>query len=110
MDNCQDVSVSYSESRSDGDCPSNYTLTRVWSVSDDCNNATDHTQVVTIQDTTAPVLSIPADYTAECSDIHPLEDASATDNCGLVSIVMDADTAAGACDQAYVGDTNVHCL
>ena len=74
----------------------------MWSVSDDCDNATDHTQVLTIQDTTGPELSIPADYTAECSAAHPLEDASATDNCGLVSIVMDADTAAGACDQAYV--------
>ena len=55
-----------------------------FTATDDCGNATSATQTITIVDTTAPVLSIPADYTAECSDAHPMDDASATDNCGEV--------------------------
>ena len=44
------------------------------------------TQTITVQDTTAPELSVPADYTAECSDGLVMDDATATDNCGEVSI------------------------
>ena len=36
---------------------------------DDCGNSTSATQTITVQDTTAPEFtSVPADYTAECSD------------------------------------------
>jgi len=100
-DNCQDVSVSFSESREDGDCDANYTLTRTWSVADDCGNASSHTQTVTIQDTTAPELTIAADYTAECDEEHPMDSASATDNCGDVMIEEDM-SVAYSCPHSYV--------
>ena len=45
------------------------------------------TQTITVQDTTAPEFtSVPADYTAECSDELVMDDATASDNCGEVSI------------------------
>ena len=91
-DNCQDVNVIFTESTEEGECANAYTITRLWTVSDDCGNTTSHTQVLTVEDTTAPELTIPADYTAECSDEHPLDDASATDNCGDVTIDLVADT------------------
>ena len=100
-DNCQDVEVMFEELEEPGDCPNEWTITRTWSVSDDCGNANGHTQVLTVVDTTAPELTIPVDYTAECSDEHPLEDASATDNCGEVTIELEVDTLAGDCAQAY---------
>jgi hypothetical protein len=100
-DNCQDVSVSFSESREDGDCDANYTLTRTWSVADDCGNASSHTQTLTVQDTTAPELTIPADYTAECDEEHPMDSASATDNCGDVMIEEDM-SVAYSCPHSYV--------
>jgi hypothetical protein len=100
-DNCQDVTVLPASSIAEGDCPDSYTITRSWSVSDDCGNSTSHTQTITVQDTTAPELTIPADYTAECSDAHPLEDASATDNCGEVTINEVADTTY-SCTNSYV--------
>ena len=49
----------------------------------------------TVQDTTAPELSIPADYTSECSDELILDDATATDNCGEVTIEVSSETIAG---------------
>ena len=57
--------------------------------------------------TTAPELSIPADYTAECSDELIMDDATA-DNCGEVTIEVSSETTAGDCDSSYIV-THVHC-
>ena len=67
-----------------GACAGDYVITRTFTATDDCGNASvsSDTQTITIIDTTAPELTIPADYTAECSDEHPMEEATATDNCG----------------------------
>ena len=54
------------------------------------------------------MLTIPADYTAECSDEHPLDQATATDNCGMVTIEEVADTTY-SCPNSYVVTTYVHC-
>ncbi|MBC8884399.1 hypothetical protein H9X57_16560, partial [Flavobacterium piscinae] len=34
-DNCGSAEVSYKETRTDGNCPSNYTLVRVWTAEDE---------------------------------------------------------------------------
>ena len=66
-------------------------------------NASSATQTITIIDTTSPVFtSVPADYTAECSDEHPMDEATATDNCGEVVITVEEVTTAGACAGDYV--------
>ena len=45
------------------------------------------TQTITVQDTIAPEFTfVPADYTVECSDEMPMDDATASDNCGEVTI------------------------
>ncbi|MBA0885599.1 SprB repeat-containing protein, partial [Flavobacterium undicola] len=72
-DNC-DVNpvVSYKEVKSNisETCASNYTLTRTWTAKDACGNESSKSQVITVKDTTAPVLSeAPADLTAECSAV-----------------------------------------
>ena len=101
-DNCSDVSVDYLETREDGSCPDSYTLTRVWTATDDCGNATIHTQTIAVEDTTAPEFtSIPADYTSECSDDLILDDATASDNCGEVTIDVSSETIAGDCAGNY---------
>ena len=74
------------ETTTPGLCAGDYTITRVFTATDDCGNATSATQTITIIDTTSPELTIPADYTAECSDAHPMDDASATDNCADATI------------------------
>ena len=101
-DNCDSaVSMTMSTDTIPGNCPQNFTIKRTWTATDDCDNSSTATQMITVQDTTAPVLSIPSDYTAECSEDHPLESATATDNCGMVNITVQTDTVAGACAQAY---------
>ena len=43
-----------------------------------------------------------ADYTAECSDEHPMDEATATDNCGDVDIDVDETIIEGACAAEYM--------
>ena len=53
-------------------------------------------QTITVQDTTAPEFTfVPADYTVECSDEMPMDDATASDNCGEVTIEVSSETTAG---------------
>ena len=46
-------------------------------------------------------MTIPADYTVECSDEITYDDASATDNCGMVEIGEVMTTIAGDCTGNY---------
>ena len=84
-----------------GDAAGNYTIVRTFTATDDCGNSTQATQTITVEDTTRPELTIPADYTAECSDELILDDATATDNCGEVTIEVSSETTAGDCDGSY---------
>ena len=53
-------------------------------------------------------MSIPADYTAECSDELILDDATATDNCGEVTIEVSSEETAGDCDGSYTVTRTFH--
>ncbi len=58
MDNCDpSPTIQFTETRVDGNCPSNYELQRTWVAKDSCGNATSYTQVVTVQDTTPPIIA-----------------------------------------------------
>ncbi|SDH46823.1 HYR-like domain-containing protein, partial [Winogradskyella thalassocola] len=86
---CGTANISYNEIKTDGSCLNQFTLTRVWTATDDCNNTNEHTQIITVLDTTDPVLTIPNDETLECGDsTDPANTgiATATDSCGDVSI------------------------
>ncbi len=66
-------------------CPQNYTITRTWSATDAANNTTTASQTITVKDTTAPVLTVPApvainNATGTCGAVANFL-ATATDNC-----------------------------
>ncbi|MGV8126417.1 MAG: DUF7507 domain-containing protein [Methanothrix sp.] len=101
-DNCDEsVTVVPNEVRIDGDCANNYTLIRYWNATDVCGNKASCVQVITVQDTTAPIIICPADITIDCTELlDPLENtklgnATATDNCGIPTITY---TDAGTCN------------
>ena len=101
-DNCGEVTIEVSSETIAGDCAGNYTVVRTFTATDDCGNSTSATQTITVQDTTAPEFtSIPADYTSECSDDLILDDATASDNCGEVTIEVSSETIAGDCVGNY---------
>ncbi|MEM1321184.1 MAG: proprotein convertase P-domain-containing protein [Bacteroidota bacterium] len=82
-DNCDPMPVvSFTESRSDGICIDNYTLRRVWLATDRCGNQDSVVQIITVQDTVAPVLiNVPTDTTVECTQGVLDNNVMATDNC-----------------------------
>ena len=72
------------------------TTTRTFAATDDLATAHRY-QNLMVEDTTAPEFtSVPADYTVECSDEMPMDDATATDNCSDVSIRGERDDAGDA--------------
>jgi hypothetical protein len=101
-DNCGAVTIGVVETTTPGACAGDYSITREFTATDDCGNATSDTQTITIIDTTAPEFtSVPADYTAECDEALVLDEATATDNCSGVTIALVETTTDGACDNVY---------
>ncbi|MCF6279221.1 MAG: gliding motility-associated C-terminal domain-containing protein, partial [Flavobacteriaceae bacterium] len=82
-DNCGTATVTFNETRTDGACDNAYSLERVWTATDECGLTTVHTQTITVEDTTAPVLSdLPdTEITVVCGTIPDVPTITATDNC-----------------------------
>ncbi|MCR4031324.1 MULTISPECIES: gliding motility-associated C-terminal domain-containing protein [Flavobacterium] len=65
-------------------CANAGTYTNTWTVKDDCGNTSDtFTQVINIQDTTAPTFTgaLPQDVTVSCDAIPQAAEMTASDNC-----------------------------
>jgi gliding motility-associated-like protein len=81
-DNCDGSgSVSGTDVSNGLSCPE--TITRTWTYSDACGNATTRTQLITIHDTQNPSLpAAPADATVQCyADVPNMISMTWTDNC-----------------------------
>ena len=102
-DTCGTATVSVNDVRSDGACENNYTIARTWTATDECGNETTHTQVIIVQDTTAPtfVETLPSDVTVECDNIPSAETLTATDNCGDATVVVNDIISNGSCPNSY---------
>ena len=75
---------------------------RMYTAVDECGNQTMFEQFLRLVDTTNPELTIPADYTIECSETIVYDDASATDNCDSeVLIGLEEEIVPGDCPGSY---------
>ena len=101
-DNCGEVTIDVMEVEVPGDCQGSLVITRTFTATDDAGNSISATQTITVEDTTAPELTIPANYTAECTDELTFDDATASDNCSEVNIDVTSETLAGECANAYL--------
>lgn len=80
-DNCDDnLAVTYDAVEEAQDC--GYTITRTWTATDDCGNSFSVSQLITVTDTIAPVISGPPAMIASCNATAYDLNISATDNCG----------------------------
>ena len=105
-DNCDtDIPVVFTETRTDGDCANNYTLTRTWTATDDCGNETSFTQKVIVSDNTAPTFNetLPTtEITAECDAVVEAVVLTASDNCESdVPVVFTETKTDGDCANNY---------
>lgn len=97
-DDCGAAHVSYEENIVDPSCTP-YTITRKWTVTDDCGLFSEHVQNIVVEDTVYPVLSgIPADETRECLDLAPEPVVTVSDECdAYVLFNLDTETISGTC-------------
>ncbi len=106
-DNCdEDVEIEYlGEEIIEGDCPQSYTIIRTWVAIDNCDNETEQSQTITVQDTTAPeIIESPLDMTYECDEEIPacnIDGVVAEDNCGMVTVECSEEQFDGDCPQEY---------
>ncbi len=83
-DNCTtELEATYSDIITTETCTNGYTITRTWTLVDACNNSVSYNQIITVQDTTAPILI--TEYqetdTANCIEIPKAPQLEFTDNC-----------------------------
>ncbi|PKP17348.1 MAG: hypothetical protein CVU07_04345, partial [Bacteroidetes bacterium HGW-Bacteroidetes-23] len=111
IDNCGDATVEPSESTQQGQCPGTYVITRTWIATDECGNATPHTQTITVQDTTAPEITTEAaSIVVECDGAGNSDavqawlasngGATATDACSDVTWTNDFNALSNDCSTA----------
>ena len=115
-DNCdicfdQNLDISYVEVTT-VDCGENAasggrTVTRTWTVTDQCGNSTSRDQIITIEDNQAPTFNeaLPGDLTLECTADEAAV-LTASDNCSDVEVIFTADTLAGDCPNSYTVTRN----
>src|SRR5205085_1722186 len=88
-DTCNDVTIASNDVRTNG-CRNTYGIVRTWTATDTCGNSSSCKQVITVIDSTPPVITCPPDVTIECTDsTNPSNTGAATaeDACsGVASI------------------------
>jgi microcystin-dependent protein len=101
VDNCDpDVEISFEDNVLPGRCPEEETIERTWTAVDNCGNTASCVQIISIVDTTAPVITCPPDVTFECDAVGDFGTASATDNCDPVVDITFVDVVIpGACPE-----------
>jgi hypothetical protein len=94
--------LSFTDDVAVGACAGESVLTRTWTATDGCGGAASADQVITVQDTTAPLITgVPPDATVECDAIpEPPPVLAATDTCdpSVIEALFDGQTSEpGAC-------------
>lgn len=98
MDNCGVPTVSFISDITDGNsCPE--TITRTYSVTDACGNATNVTQTIIINDDILPTASNPTTIRVSCIEDIPDPDINIVideaDNCGIPTVTFVSDSSNG---------------
>ena len=98
--------VSYEDALVSGSCAQAYDIHRIWSAVDGCGNVSVATQIVSVVDSTSPIISCPADVDLQCDESSlPANtgEAAAIDLCDAAPQISFSDSIAfGACTNEYV--------
>ncbi|MFZ6053540.1 HYR-like domain-containing protein, partial [Halocola ammonii] len=92
------VTVTSSDEVSAGsDCPQASTITRTFTAEDECGNTSTAVQVITIVDTTAPVIEGEIEVEMPCDMVDESILVEASDNCGEVTLTYEDEGVSGGC-------------
>jgi len=82
-DSCSEVTVTFEDEVVETECEGSYTINRTFTATDECGLSTSTTQIITVVDTTGPILiNAPDDLVIDCEDEVPaLADVMAMDAC-----------------------------
>ncbi|MEN8886709.1 MAG: gliding motility-associated C-terminal domain-containing protein, partial [Winogradskyella sp.] len=103
-DNCDTgLEATFTDIVTAGDCTNASVFTRMWSLTDDCDNTTTLIQTITVVDTTAPTFNeaLPLDTTLECDEIPDGNSLTANDNCGDATVTLEEAITEGSCENEY---------
>jgi large repetitive protein len=101
---CENTVLTITTDLIPGSCATSYTLLHIYTLTDDCGNEVSQTRIVTVEDTTAPVLfGIPEDTTLQCGDSIPDAIVFAIDNCeNFVGVGLSAQTVSTGCGYNFI--------
>ncbi|MFN8863447.1 MAG: T9SS type A sorting domain-containing protein, partial [Flavobacteriales bacterium] len=97
-DNCGELTEAVTEVIVPGQCENSYVIQRTYTVTDECDNSTSLTQLINVQDTTAPVFEGLLEIDLPCDNYSGIY-VTAADNCdGEVEIqVVSDEPVSGGC-------------
>ena len=104
IDNCDNFPVlTYVDTTTSGACVGSYSITRIWTATDACGNASTLSQTINVTDVTAPVIAaLPAPSTISCPAVPAFAIATAIDACGSAFTLTSQDvTTQGTCAGSY---------
>ncbi|MFV5691198.1 T9SS type A sorting domain-containing protein [Flavobacterium sp. LT1R49] len=81
------VTITFADVTTPGSCPSNYSVTRTWTATDDCGNTATCSRTIAVQDTIAPVIICSGPKTIECNAEFNFDEPTATDNCSTLTVI-----------------------
>jgi hypothetical protein len=105
-DNCDEiVDVVYADGEiMDGNCPQAYSFERTYTATDDCGNSSTASQMIYVEDTTAPVFdAYEVSISMPCDNIEGIL-LTATDNCGNVEVSYNDTQVSGGCAGHIIRD------
>ncbi len=76
------VTISSTDATNNQICPSRFTITRTYTVTDQCSNSQMCDQTITVNDTTTPTITCPTNVTVQCASVVP---SPATDSAGFIA-------------------------
>ncbi|MBA6152592.1 HYR-like domain-containing protein [Gelidibacter maritimus] len=98
-----DVTLTFNDVTTPGTCEGEYSITRTWTATDTCGNASTASQTINVKDITAPVFAeLPAETTVDCSVTPEFAQATATDACSTeVTLTFEDVSTPGTCEGDY---------
>ncbi|WP_157962314.1 HYR-like domain-containing protein, partial [Winogradskyella aurantiaca] len=122
IDNCDgEIQGEFEDTIVPGECENDYVISRTWSFTDSCGNASRYEQTIVIKDEEAPefIGDLPQDITVECDNIPDPSVIEAIDNCGDATVTLVESKVDGDCPNNYTlvrrwtatdacGNTNTH--